>query len=79
MLDLNPNKMTNLEAASVGIMNAIRTNCPVATDSIVALLDRRTGEFKFAAHPADMDRTINMVEALLQRLKTQRAKSGELK
>lgn len=79
MLDLNPNAMTNLEAASVGVMNALRKNCPAATDSIVALLDRRTGEFKFAAHPADMDRSIDMVERLLQRLKTQRAKSGELK
>lgn len=79
MLDLNPNQMTNIEAAAVGVMNAIRTNCHAATDSIVALLDRRTGEFKFAAHPADMDRSIDMVEKLLQKLKTQRAKSGELK
>ena len=79
MLDLNPNQMTNLEAASVGVMNAIRQNCPTATDSIVALLDRRTGEFKFAANPADINRSIEMVERLLQRLKTQRAKSGELK
>ena len=68
-----PHKLT-LEAAMIGAINAIKEASP-ATDAIVIVLDRRTGEFKMAAHPSDTQRNVEVMDKALFRLK--RAKGRE--
>ena len=74
-----PHKLT-LESALVGAMNAINESSP-ATDAIVVVLDRRTGQFLMGQWPQDLNRNIEVLEKALGRLKRaagreQRRKSG---
>lgn len=66
---IDPKKLRiGLPEMVVATINTVKEST-TATDGMIVLLDRVTGEFRVGSFPSDMKRTIEMMEKGLERLK----------